>query len=218
MKSNGNNDSSHIAFQLNNSKNSLKDKNDKKNKNEDTMKRNKSIDYERNNSLSSIRSLNNSESENDNRNIMEEKETKSKLVLHKMLTNNYKKLNSDIDLINRAIRLQDLVNMMTSFFLYYPENNNYPFVEIYDEHKKNRTKREIKDFIDKKTILDHLEENIEDFNDQLAGVDDVNDDNKNDEYNDNDYSIEINEKYDKFPESRTIQIYESDDLNEIIEK
>jgi len=152
---------------------------------------------------------------------MEEKETKSKLVLQKMLTNNYKKLNSDIDLINRAIRLQDLVNMMTSFFLFYPENNNYPFVEEYDEHRSQRTKKEIKDFIDKKQILDHLEENIEDFNDQLAGMDDVNDDinKKNEElYNTSNYSVEINEKYDKFPESRPIQIYDSDNLDEVINK
>jgi len=131
------------------------------------------------------------------------------------LTNNYKKLNSDIDLINRAIRLQDLVNMMTSFFLFFPENNNYPFVEEYEEHRNQRTKKEIKDFIDKKQILDHLEENIEDFNDQLAGMDDVNDDiNKNT----SNYSVEINEKFDKFPESRPIQIYDSDSLDEVIDK
>ena len=110
--------------------------------------------------------------------------------------------------------------MMTSFFLFYPENNNYPFVEEYDEHRSRRTKKEIKDFIDKKQILDHLEENIEDFNDQLAGIDDVNEDNKNfeDFYNTSHYSVEINEKFDKFPESRPIQIYDSDTLNEVIEK
>jgi len=134
------------------------------------------------------------------------------------LTNNYKKLNSDIDLINRAIRLQDIVNMMTSFFLFYPENNNYPFVEVYDDHKNKRNKKEIKDFIDKKQILDHLEENIEDFNDQLAGMEENNDNNKDEENDISEYAVEINEKYDKFPESRPIQIYESDSLEEIIEK
>lgn len=46
-------------------------------------------------------------------------------------------------------------------------------------------------------------------------MDDVNDDiNKNT----SNYSVEINEKFDKFPESRPIQIYDSDSLDEVIDK
>eukprot|EP00833_Pecoramyces_ruminatium_P002556 jgi/Orpsp1_1/1176588/evm.model.c7180000058206.1 len=109
--------------------------------------------------------------------------------------------------------------MLTSFFLFFPENNNYPFVEVYDKHRNKRNKKEIKDFIDKKQILDHLEENIEDFNDQLAGMEEFNDDNaKNEDTEDSIYNVEINEKYEKFPESRNIHIYETDDLSDVIEK
>ncbi|KAG4108603.1 hypothetical protein H8356DRAFT_1021605 [Neocallimastix lanati (nom. inval.)] len=220
------NRSSHIVFQLNNngnnnsnnSKSTLNDKNDNKlNKIDSNLKKSKKANKnnERSNSLSSIKNFNNNDSENN----MDESNTNSKLVLHKMLSNNYNKLNSDIDLINRSIRLQELVNMLTSFFLFYPEDNNYPFVEVYDDHKNKRNKKEIKDFIDKKQILEHLEENIEDFNDQLAVMEEYNDDNnKTEEGEESAYNVEINEKYEKFPESRNIHIYETDDLNEVIEK
>ncbi|ORX49744.1 hypothetical protein BCR36DRAFT_412708 [Piromyces finnis] len=215
---------SSILKKTNKSKNSKNISNDNKISDKVTMLKREIIMEENSSNLSSMRSLNNSKEEytNDNNKLMEESETKSKLVLQKMLTNNYKKLNSDIDLINRAIRLQDMVNMMTSFFLFYPENNNYPFVKVYDEHKNKRTKKEIKDFIDKKQILDHLEENIEEYKDQLAGVDEINNDNNKEEeeedYDCSSYTVEINEKFDKFPESRPIQIYESDSLDEIISK
>eukprot|EP00833_Pecoramyces_ruminatium_P017778 jgi/Orpsp1_1/1191810/evm.model.d7180000088658.1 len=226
------NRSNHIMFKLNNgngnNSGTIYDKKDnKKNKLDRSLKRNKDINdsninnnsSKSNNNLEESRSFNNSEVENETKNILYESDTKSKLVLQKMLTNNYKKLNSDIDLINRGIRLQELINMLTSFFLFFPENNNYPFVEVYDKHRNKRNKKEIKDFIDKKQILDHLEENIEDFNDQLAGMEEFNDDNaKNEDTEDSIYNVEINEKYEKFPESRNIHIYETDDLSDVIEK
>ncbi|KAG4097135.1 hypothetical protein H8356DRAFT_431290 [Neocallimastix lanati (nom. inval.)] len=223
--------SGHIIFQLNSAnnnnmnnskKNLVNDKNvNKKDKNDNNTLKNKNADKENksSNSLESTRSLSNSETEIDTKNIMEEEDTKNKLVLHKMLTNSSKKLNNDIDLINRAIRLQELVNMLTSFFLFFPENNNYPFAEIYDEHRHRRQKKEIKDFIDKEQVMDNFNKNIKDSNNQLIKKEENHGDSDNESEKEGlEYDVEINEKYEKSPESRNIHIYDTDDLSEVINK
>jgi len=109
--------------------------------------------------------------------------------------------------------------MLTSFFLFFPENNNYPFAEIYDEHRHRRQKKEIKDFIDKEQVMDNFNKNIKDSNNQLIKKEENHGDSDNESEKEGlEYDVEINEKYEKSPESRNIHIYDTDDLSEVINK